>query len=229
MHAWLHPPSSPHQPAATPSLLAGSSDARAATPAQHTYVSYTIGVAELLAQTTMSALVAIYLEIYLKRDFAALSIWEVNVQLAMWSTLAYALLAVAGLHGLLPGSTGDAAVPPVESIFDGWSPVTVAVAAVQALGGVLVALCLRYTDAVLQNIPAAASAATVSSISGLFLGGPGTLPTAVGALLVSIGVMDYSVASTSTTSSPSVAPASSATTAVSADDAPAAEEAKAPL
>ena len=68
---------------------------------------------------------------------------------------------------------------------------TVAVAAVGAAGGVLVALCLRYTDAVLKNLPLACSVVVVAGFSAAFLGGPATYPTAVGALLVAVAIFGY--------------------------------------
>lgn len=122
----------------------------------------------------------------MKREAGALSIWEINVQLALWSSLAYALLAMYTFK-VQPA-------PQSAGVLDGWSFVTVLVAAVAALGGVLVALCLRYTDAVLKNLPVACSVVAVSGFSAIFLGGPATLPTGVGALLVSIAIFDYSTA-----------------------------------
>ena len=173
------PPPSPSPPPPPPPGASGAP-----------VLSMAVGVCELLAQTTISGFVGVYLERYLKRDSASLSIWEVNVQLASWSALAYAILCAwhgGGAHG----------------VFEGWSLVTVAVAGVSALGGVLVALCLRYTDSVLKNLPAACSVAVVSCVSAFFLGGPATLPTGVGTLLVSIGVMDYSTsAATPSVSAP---------------------------
>ena len=147
------------------------------------WYSYLIGVGELLVQTTLSAFVGVFLERYFKRDASALSIWEVNVQLALWSALAYLLLCI------WPNAQG----PSVShGIFHGWSLVTCGVAVVAALGGILVALCLRYTDAVLKNLPVACSIVLVSGFSAMWLGGPATLPTGVGASLVAIAIFDYS-------------------------------------
>ena len=129
------------------------------------------------------------------------------MQLASWSTLAYALMcATLAAYAAEPAPPQPAAWSSdddghhtgrhmhmlVGTWFEGWSAVTVVVAAVSALGGGLVALCLRYTDSVLKNLPAACSVAGVASFSALFLGGPATLPTGVGALLVSIAIFDYS-------------------------------------
>ena len=48
----------------------------------------------------------VYLERHLKRDAQALSIWEVNIQLATWSALAYAVLAVHAAGGSGGGGGG---------------------------------------------------------------------------------------------------------------------------
>ena len=69
---------------------------------------------------------------------------------------------------------------------------TVLVAAVMASGGVFVALCLRYTDAILKNIPTACSVVVVSLLSAAFLGGSASFPTVVGTLLVAVSIMNYS-------------------------------------
>lgn len=183
------PPPAPEAPLQTLRLLGTVARSGRASSA----LSYAIGAGELLAQTTMSAFVGVFLERYLKRDAMALSIWQVNVQLAAWSACAYALLCLGASGGASSGGGG---------LFHGWSGVTVAVAAVSALGGVLVALCLRYTDSVLKNLPAACSVALVASFSALFLGGPATLPTAIGAVLVVIAILDYSAPSTPPAASP---------------------------
>jgi len=156
-----HPPLPPH-----PLSLAAPS----------TFFSRAVGIGELLLQTTLSAFVGVFLERYLKRDAFDLSIWEVNIQLAAWSSTVYAALAI----GVVPTDP-----------FTGWSRVTVGVAAVAAAGGVLVALCLRYTDAVLKNMPVACSVVAVSAFSAAFLNGPATFPTAVGSLLVAVAIIGY--------------------------------------
>lgn len=102
--------------------------------------------------------------------------WQANVQLASWSVLAYSILAFYG-------NTRDP--------FHGWSFITCCVAAVGATGGILVALCLRYTDAVLKNFPTAVSVVLVTGGSALMLNGPTTFPTGVGAFLVAVSIFNY--------------------------------------
>ena len=138
--------------------------------------SYVIGVAELMLQGTLSGAVSVYLESYLKRDVEALSIWEVNIQLASWSTALYASITL--LHN------------PAQP-FAGWSTLTILVAGVMTCGGILIALCLRYTDAVLKNFPTAISVMTVSLASSFFLDGRYTFPGTVGALLVVVSIFSY--------------------------------------
>ena len=63
--------------------------------------------------------------------------WDRNFQLAFWSAAIY-----------LPILIYDNPTDP----FVGWSYVAVACSAVGALGGVLVALSIKYTDSILKTI-----------------------------------------------------------------------------
>lgn len=98
------------------------------------------------------------------------------MQLAAWSSIGYALLAAHARP---------------EAPFSGWSAVSGAIAAIGAAGGVIVALCLRYTDSVLKNFPTAASVVLVAAASAALLDGPATLPVAVGAVLVGLSILSY--------------------------------------
>lgn len=99
-----------------------------------------------------------------------------NAQLALWSSLAYGALTVCANR---------------SEPFAGWSRVTSLIALETALGGILVALCLKYLDAVIKNFPTAISVVIVTIGSVAFLDGPATFPCAVGALLVALSIVGY--------------------------------------
>mmetsp|Transcript_1589 Transcript_1589/g.2591 ORF Transcript_1589/g.2591 Transcript_1589/m.2591 type:complete len:376 (-) Transcript_1589:72-1199(-) len=139
---------------------------------------YILGLLEVVVQTALSGFVAVWIEKYLKHNSQSLSVWEVNFQLAFWSLLSYAILA------LWPDTTHT--YP-----FSGWSFFTCGIAMVTAAGGILVALCLRYTDAILKNFPTASSIVLVTGGSALLLDGPATLPTFVGSMLVAVSTFNY--------------------------------------
>ena len=102
--------------------------------------------------------------------------WEANVQMAFWSSLAYAALALGR----------DPTQP-----FSGWSVITCFIAMVTAVGGILVALCLKYTDAILKNFPTAASVVLVAAGSAMLLDGPATFPTMIGSIIAAISIFNY--------------------------------------
>ncbi|EOD09547.1 hypothetical protein EMIHUDRAFT_62094 [Emiliania huxleyi CCMP1516] len=137
---------------------------------------FVVGLAELALQTALGGFTSVYIEKYLKGSAASLSIWEVNVQMAVWSAVGYAFLA---------------SFPRPAATFDDWSLTTCGIVATSATGGILVASCLKYTDAVLKNFPTSVSVVLVTYGSAIFLNGPATFPTAVGSLLVAISVFNY--------------------------------------
>ena len=165
---------------ATTTTTAAATASAAVSTAAASGFSYAVGVLELLVQTSLSAFVSVFLERYMKRDASELSIWDINIQLATWSALAYALLAV-----------GENPSAP----FAGWSAVAAAVAATAAFGGVLVALSLRYLDAVVKNLPVACAVVLVAAFAAAFLDGPATYPAAIGALLVALAIVGYAAPS----------------------------------
>ena len=98
---------------------------------------FAIGMAASFGDVVLSGFASIYFEMVLKSKTETFSVWDRNLQLAFWSSLIYT-----------PIMLYDNPTSP----FSGWSLVTGGCAAVGALGGVLVALSIKYTDSILKTI-----------------------------------------------------------------------------
>ena len=99
-----------------------------------------------------------------------------NLQLAFWSAAIYAPI-------MLYDNPDDP--------FVGWSWVAVACSAVGALGGVLVALSIKYTDSILKTIATTGSIVLTPALNAAFLAGPLNLAIVIGALVVATAVFSY--------------------------------------
>ena len=64
-------------------------------------------------------------------------------------------------------------------------------AAVGALGGVLVALSIKYTDSILKTIATTGSIVLTTALNAAFLAGPLNLAIVIGALVVATAVFSY--------------------------------------
>jgi len=138
--------------------------------------SFAIGMAASFGDVVLSGFVSIYFEMVIKSKTETFSVWDRNLQLAFWSMLIYTPIMI---H--------DRPSDP----FGGWSWVTLLCAAVGALGGVLVALSIKYTDSIMKTIATTGSIVLTTALNASFLGGPFTLPIWTGALIVVVSVFNY--------------------------------------
>ena len=143
---------------------------------EHKLKEFAIGMAASFGDVLLSGFVSIYFEMVLKSKSETFSVWDRNLQLAFWSTIIYA-----------PIMFYDNPTEP----FKGWSVVTLGCAAVGALGGVLVALSIKYTDSVMKTIATTGSIVLTTVLNAAFLSGPFTLPIWAGALVVVVSVFNY--------------------------------------
>ena len=149
-----------------------------ATDGQHAHQmkQFAIGMAASFGDVLLSGFVSIYFEMVLKSKSETYSVWDRNLQLAFWSTVIYA-----------PIMFYDNPTNP----FYGWSVVTLGCAAVGALGGVLVALSIKYTDSIMKTIATTGSIVLTTVLNAAFLSGPFTLPIWAGGLIVVVSVFNY--------------------------------------
>lgn len=118
-----------------------------------------LGIIAVSIEVTLSGFASIFFEKVIKADALHLSIWERNFQLALGSVPVYIVFMVwenggeAGLGG-------------------GWSLVAVTVALLGAAGGLLVALSIKYGDAILKTLATTGAIILSSVLDHVFLGGP---------------------------------------------------------
>mmetsp|Transcript_42063 Transcript_42063/g.98554 ORF Transcript_42063/g.98554 Transcript_42063/m.98554 type:complete len:92 (+) Transcript_42063:2-277(+) len=84
---------------------------------------------------------------------------------------------------------------PPFSVFSGWSPLTVLVAFLGALGGILIGLVLKYCDSIVKNLALSTAIITTASIDYACFSGPMNLPIMASAGSVIVSIVNYAEAS----------------------------------
>ena len=131
----------------------------------------------MLAEVVLSGFASIFFERVLKSaDEAVQRERKGEGQLAAWSIAIYT--------PMMPATNPTAP-------FAGWSVVAAVCAAVGALGGVLVALCLKHADSVTKTIATTGAIVLTTLVNAAFLDGPMSLAVATGALLVVLSVFSF--------------------------------------
>ncbi|KAI9770419.1 MAG: hypothetical protein M1840_003305 [Geoglossum simile] len=132
----------------------------------HPQMNATVGFIAVLIACTISGLAGVYFEKVLKDSNAKASLWIRNVQLSFYSLFPAFFIGVVLKDGEQIAEKG---------FFMGYNYVVWTAIAFQALGGVVVALCVNYADNIAKNF--------ATSISIIFL---------VGGLLVMFATYLYS-------------------------------------
>lgn len=144
----------PHAAPATAAAAAGLS-------------SYAIGVLAVSADSAMSGFATVYFEKVLKTT--VLTVWDRNLQLAFWSILIY-----------LPWALWEHPTSPLH----GWSPVTLLLALLGALGGILVALVIKHADGLAKNLSTASSIVLTTAAGHVLFQGPMSTAIIIGSMIV---------------------------------------------
>lgn len=137
-----------------------------------------LGTFAVLTEVTLSGFASIYFEKVVKNDAEQLTIWERNFQLALGSFPVY--LTFIFFNG------GDEA-----GFFGGWSNVTLLLALLGASGGLLVALSIKYGDAILKTLATTGAIVLSSIIDHIWLGGPLTPVMTLAGFVVVLAIFDY--------------------------------------
>jgi len=135
---------------------------------------YTIGLLAVTADSCLSGFATIYFEKVLKTT--VLTVWDRNLQLAFWSMLIY-----------LPWALIDHPTDPLH----GWSMVTVLLAMLGALGGILVALVIKHADGLAKNLATASSIVLTTLASHFLFHGPLSAPIGLACLVVIVAGYTY--------------------------------------
>lgn len=154
-----------------------------------------LGSAAVLTEVTLSGFASIYFEKVIKTDTSQqLNIWERNFQLALGSFPVYLAFMIAD-------GGGEA------GLGGGWSMVTFALGILGAAGGLLVALSIKYGDAILKTLATTGAIILSSVLDHMFLNGPLDTKMVLSGCIVITSIFNYSF--DATPQSQSVAPQSS--------------------
>jgi len=147
--------------------------------------NFILGTSAVLIEVTLSGFASIYFEKVVKTDVEELDIWERNFQLAFGSFPVYLAFIVAGQGG-------------EAGYLGGWSIVTFILSLLGAAGGLLVALSIKYGDAILKTL-ATAGAIVISSIFDyIILDGSLTAVMVLSGGVVICAITDYTFDPSST-------------------------------
>lgn len=138
-----------------------------------------LGTVAVLTEVTLSGFASIYFEKVIKTDAEQLNIWERNFQLAFGSFPVY--LTFICVNG------GDKA-----GYFGGWTLITYVLGILGASGGLLVALSIKYGDAILKTLATTGAIVLSSVLDHVWLGGPLTTAMILSGCIVVLAIFDYS-------------------------------------
>jgi UDP-sugar transporter A1/2/3 len=105
-------------------------------------MNYSLGCAAVLTASVISGLTGVYFEKVLKDSSASITVWTRNVQLSFYSLFPALLIGVVYKDG---GAISK------DGFFVGYNSVVWTAIGFQALGGVLVAMCINYADNIAKN------------------------------------------------------------------------------
>ena len=137
-----------------------------------------VGTLAVLTEVSLSGFASIYFEKVIKTDVLQLGIWERNFQLALGSFPVY-LVFIAFEMG---GEVG---------IFGGWSWMAFFLSLLGAGGGLLVALSIKYGDAILKTLATTGSIILSAWLDHYLLGGPLTAVMCIAGVQVIIAICNY--------------------------------------
>jgi UDP-sugar transporter A1/2/3 len=105
-------------------------------------MNYSIGLTAVLVAATTSGLTGVYFEKVLKDSNTHVTVWTRNVQLSFYSLFPALIIGVIFKDGEEIAQNG---------FFDGYNWVVWTAIIFQAVGGVLVAMCIKYADNIAKN------------------------------------------------------------------------------
>lgn len=148
-----------------------------------THGNFMIGLLSVLMACTCSGFAGVYFEKILKSTASKASIWERNIQMG----------SISCVLGLLALVYNDFAFLNTKGFFHGYRPIVWSAVLVNALGGLLTAVVVKYADNILKAF-ATSIAIILSCIIAFFLFGKiPTLSFVFGAAFVNIAVYIYGV------------------------------------
>ncbi|KAK4155748.1 hypothetical protein C8A00DRAFT_13252 [Chaetomidium leptoderma] len=133
------------------------------------------GLMAVVAASLTSGLTCVYFEKLVKDSMASVSLWTRNVQLSFFSLFPALLIGVLWQDGAAIARDG---------FFAGYNPTVWLTIGLQALGGLVVAVCIAYADNVAKNFAASLSIVVSYAATALLFRMPITLHATAGAAVV---------------------------------------------
>ena len=146
-----------------------------------------VGFIAVLAACFTSGFASIYFEWILKnstdRPKPSYDVWVRNFQLATFGTLSAALGVILSDRDKIWSIEGG--------LLQGFTPLVWFVVCIQAFGGLVVALVIKYADNILKNFASSIAIVSAVLLSVLFMGFVLTITFSVGAVCVILAIMLY--------------------------------------
>jgi len=141
-----------------------------------------LGVMFTLMATLNSGLAGVYTEKLFKGG-SQLDLWQRNTQLGLYAVL-------IGCGGLV--ATGQSAIVVEQGFFHGYTMMTILSISLQGLGGLLIAIVIKYADNIMKNIATSLSIVLAAVASVFVYDTQLTVIFFVGAFLVNAAAYLYS-------------------------------------
>ncbi len=110
---------------------------------EHPRMNGSAGLLAVIAACIVSGLAGVYFEKVLKDSSTSASLWVRNVQLSFYSLFPALFIGVVFVDGVEISKNG---------FFEGYNWVVWTVVCFQAFGGIVIAICMDYTDNVAKNL-----------------------------------------------------------------------------
>mmetsp|Transcript_97629 Transcript_97629/g.304509 ORF Transcript_97629/g.304509 Transcript_97629/m.304509 type:complete len:383 (+) Transcript_97629:127-1275(+) len=143
--------------------------------------NYYLGLLSMVVACTSSGYAGVYLELLFKQLNA--NVWTANLQLQLFCLPIAALALLSDLPGLWDGGP-----------FYGWNGITCVVVLLNALGGFVVSLTMKYADNILKTFAVSMSLVVNCIMSWLFMSVTLTRQAITGVTLVIAATFLYSTA-----------------------------------
>merc|ERR1712087_798777 len=142
----------------------------------------TLGLTFTLMATLSSGLAGVYTEKLFKGG-SKLDLWQRNLQLGLYSV-------AIGFGGLV--TTGQWSTVVEKGFFQGYTYITFGSICLQGLGGLLIAIVIKYTDNIMKNIATSLSIVLSAVISVWAFDSQLTTLFLIGAMMVNAAAYCYS-------------------------------------
>ncbi|CZS98922.1 hypothetical protein WAI453_008471 [Rhynchosporium graminicola] len=148
-------------------------------------MNYSMGLTAVLVAALISGLTGVYFEKVLKQSTQHVTVWTRNIQLSFYSLFPALIVGVMFKDGSEIAKNG---------FFDGYNAVVWTAIVFQALGGVLVAMCINYADNISKNFATSISIILSFVFSVFFFDFQVTLNFLIGTAVVIFATYLYSSA-----------------------------------